>query len=281
MAIVTGGPVYVPNPTPQTLRYGLFTVATGPLDLPNHGGDAGVTWLAASCGEALGFEVHCVVDSTTDKGPFTDSLDIPTGAPFVVTAGFECGPVGISLAERNQLVLQKLIATEQAAVEKIFSEGTFGIAPSLSGATPAATDVGPATNITEAFSQLEENFYNTYGYPGVIHLPHSASAPAENARIMSMQGRIWRTAAGTSVSIGNYSGLSPATPGDPPPAGSTWIYITPPVTIWRASDPFISPIEGALDRTTNEVTMIAEREYVLAFDPCPVFATLTDLVEGS
>lgn len=279
MAVLTG-PVEVPNPTPQTLRYGLFTVATGPLDLPPHGGDGGITYLSTSCGEAIGFDMLCIDSLGPDnlKGPFTDPMDNVTATPFVVTAGFECSLVGISQAERDRFTIQKLVATEQAAVEDIFSQGSFGQSPSLANNDPAATDVGPAANLTEAFSQLEENFYDTYGYPGVIHVPHIASAIVEAARIMSMQGRIWRTAAGSAVSIGNYAGLSPA--GAAPASGTTWIYITPPVAIWRASDPFVSPIEGALNRSTNEVTSFAEREYVLAFDSCPVFATEATLLEG-
>lgn len=277
MAVLTG-PVYVPNPVARTLRYGLFTVANGPLDMPAHGADGGVTYLGASCGEALGYEINCI-DSLVEKGPFIEPLDNAVGAPFSVTAGFECGPVGISQAERDALTLAKFEALEQAAVEKIFSEGTFGIEPSLANNTPAASDVGPAASLVEAVSQLEENFYDTYGFPGTIHVPHVASAFLHASQAVYLEGGIWRTMAGSMVSVGNYSGLSPA--GADPGANQTWVYITPPVTIWRDNDVFITPIEGALDRSTNEVTMYAEREYVLTHDPCPVFATQATLSEGS
>lgn len=279
MAVLTG-PVYVSNPTPQILRYGLFTVATGPLDMPTHGADGGVTWLGNSCGTAWGFEVNC---QDPEDPPTKDlsgaALSNAEATPFVVGADFECSVVGLSRAERDRLVLEKLRATEQAAVENIFSQGTFGQSPSLASNATPATDVGPATDVVEAFSQLEENFYDTYGYPGVIHVPHEASAFVQAADIITMQNRIWRTAAGTAVSIGNYAGLSPS--GASPAPGNTWLYITPPVAIWRTSDAFITPIEGALNRETNEVNMFAEREYVVAFDPCPTFATEVTLTEGS
>ena len=278
MAVLTGGPVYVPNPTPQVLRYGLFAVASGPMELPDHAADSGVTWLSNSCGEASGYEVQCL-DSLAEKGPFEDGLSIPEATPFVVVAGFECA--GLSENERRALAMEKLRATEQAAVEQIFSEGTFGASPSLANNTPAAVSVGPAVGIPEAVSQLEEAFYATYHYPGVIHLPFAAGAFASEANVMTMQRSIWRTALGTAVSIGNYSGLSPA--GAAPVAGFTWVYITPPVAIWRANDSnvFISPIEGALDRATNAVTTFAEREYVVAFDNCQTYATQVALLEGS
>lgn len=277
MAVLTG-PVYVQNPNPQTLRYGLFTVAVGPLDMPDHAGDGGVTWLSNSCGQATGYEVNCI-DSLGEKSGFGDSISVAKATPFTVTAGYECGPVGISEAERRRFALEKLQATEQAAVEDIFSRGTFGQSPSLANNTPAATDVGPAVDIVEAFSQLEDAFYSTYGYPGTIHLPHVASSFAEAAEVMSMQQRLWRTAASSVVSIGNYAGLSPS--GASPGADETWVYITPPVAIWRASTPFISPIEGALDRGNNEMTTFAEREYVVAYEPCPVYATRVTLSGGS
>lgn len=277
MAVLTG-PIIIPNPTPQVLRYGLFTVAVGPTELPNHAADGGVQWLSTSCGSATGYEIVCL-DSLTEKGPFTDGTTVATATPFAVLAGFECAPVGFTSVERTRFALEKLVATEQSAVEEIFSEGTFGASPSLSNNTPAATNVGPAVGMVEAVSQLEEAFYATYGYPGVIHLPFAASAFAQESNVMTLQNKIWRTALGTAVSIGNYSGLAPA--GGAPVAGATWVYITPPVAIWRSSDPFITPLEGALNRETNEVTMFAEREYVVAFDPCPTYATQVILAEGS
>lgn len=277
MAVLTG-PVYVPNPTQQTLRYGLFTVANGPLELPAHGADNGITWIGAHCGEALGYEVECL-DSLLEKGPFTDGLDVTDATPFVVTAGFICASVGLSNAEREALTLGKLQSLEQAAVEQIFSSGANGASPSLANNTPAATDIGASGNVTEAFMNLEENFYNTYGFPGTIHVPHVAASLVRAAHLVDFRDGIWWTAPGSQVSFGNYLGLSPtgAPPGD---NTTTWIYITPPVTIWRDSDVFVTPIEAALDRATNQVTMFAEREYVLGFDPCPVFATEATLLEG-
>lgn len=274
---VLNGPVYVPNPTQRTLRYGLFTVANGPLELPAHGADNGITWIGAHCGEALGYEVQCL-DSLLEKGPFTDGLDMVEAIPFVVTAGFTCASVGLSTAEREALTLAKLQSLEQAAVERIFSEGTDGASPSLANNTPAATALGASVGMIQAFSALEEEFYDQYGFPGTIHLPHAASAIAEAAQVMSLQNGIWTTAAGSQVSIGNYSGLSPA--GAAPAASATWIYITPPVTVWRDSDVFVTPVDAALDRATNQITMFAEREYVVAYDPCPVFATETTLEKG-
>lgn len=279
MAVLTG-PVYVSNPTPSILRYGLFTVANGPFDLPSHGGDGGLQYLSNSCVDWDSYEVNCLPDLAT-KGPYTESLTATTIRPFVVVSGFTCGPVGVTPQERQRLMFEKLKASEQNAVEEIFSSGAADASPSLSNNVPAATDVGPSFGLVEAFSVLESNFYTTYGYQGTIHLPFAAAAYAANERIMEFQNRIWRTALGTTVSIGHYWGRGPA--GEVPSAGNVWIYITPPVTVWRTPDSnvFISPLEGALDRSSNQVSMLAEREYAIGFDACRVYATQTLLTEGS
>lgn len=277
MAVLTGGAVYVPNPTPQTLRYGLFTVAVGPMDLPDHAADSGVTWESAACGTADGFEIVCI-DSLvdTEKGPF-DPVDFANGTPFSVVTGHSC--FGLREEDRRRLVMERLQAAEQAAVENIFSEGTFGQSPSLANNATPATELANAGSLTEAFSLLEESFYETYHYPGVIHLPFAGGAYAMANTLMQREGRIWRTSLGTAVSIGNYANLGPA--GEAPAAGSVWVYITPPIAIWRSNNVFIAPIEGALDRTSNEVSTYAEREYVLAHDPCPVYTTEAVLVEAA
>ncbi len=77
----------------------------------------------------------------------------------------------------------------------------------------------------------------------MIHVPYFAGsvALAANHLIEKDAAGIWRTPAGTAVSIGNYSGVSPA--GVAPGAGAAWFYITGQVSIWRSSDSFYSPFD--------------------------------------
>jgi hypothetical protein len=100
---------------------------------------------------------------------------------------------------------------------------------------------------------------------------------ADKEHPMPGNAAVWRTAIGSAVSIGNYPSLSPA--GALPAVGTQWIYMTPPVKIWRQSDEqvFVSPVEGALNRATNQETWLAERTYVMGFECDVVLAVNVEL----
>lgn len=277
MAVVTA-PLYIQDPNPGTIRYGLFTVARGPLELTRHGRDGGYTWQSLDCGTAEGYEIACLPElAAKESGLPPEGIN---ATPFAVYARLNCAPVGHSPdspEEFASMVSQRLAFTEQTAVEEIFSAELFGQSPGLAN-NAAAVDVGPAIDATEALAQLEDAYYQVAGTVGTIHVPH-VYAPflMADSQLVKENG-IWRTAAGSMVSIGQYLGWGPN--GVPPAVGTVWLYITGPVTVWRSSQAFISPIEGALDRTTNQVDMLAEREYVVGFS-CGPFATQVTLSEGS
>jgi len=77
---------------------------------------------------------------------------------------------------------------------------------------------------------------------------------------------------GAYVSIGTYAGLSPA--GVAPAANTTWSYITGTVSMWRSPESavFYSPLSAAVNRSTNQVNGIREREYIVTFE-CAAFAS--------
>ena len=81
---------------------------------------------------------------------------------------------------------------------------------------------------------------------------------------------------GSVVSAGCYAGNTPG--GVVPADGTFWVYITGQTTVWRTPDSevMISPLEGALNRTTNQFRMLAEREYVVTYE-CDGFAKAVTL----
>jgi len=89
-------------------------------------------------------------------------------------------------------------------------------------------------------------------------------------------GTRWRTPMGTVVSAGCYANHDPA--GAVPADGVFWMYLTGQTTIWRTPDNgvLIAPVEGSLDRTTNQMKLIAEREYVVTYE-CGGFAKAVTL----
>lgn len=264
MASLTG-PVYVPAPSPIIPRYGLFRVATGPLDLPINARSGGLQYEISTCNLPLGYEVEC--QETHNSKVISSGVTTVTGAPFVVYSAIQCDTVGLVNWGQDRVqkfLYDQLVAGEQAVVEDIFSRGTVAQFPSLQS---GATNLGAAQGPVQAVSMLEDWLYARFGIVGTIHAPMEAAAYFKGAHLVEMDGNpnsgVWRTGVGTAVSFGNYSGLGPTGQ-----AGATWLYITGPVTIWRTPDAelFVPPMGQVINRSTNVLTIVMEREYVLTFD---------------
>jgi|SRR5688572_19343138 len=275
---VTTGPILVDAPRTRE-RYGIFAVAEIDETVDPHAFNGGVQFITGNCGDAVGYAVACAESLATKT--FTNEPAFETATPFVVYAGRLCGSVGFTEAESQRYTMAKLKANEQTVVEQIFSDQLFGQSPGLTN-NPSVVTVAVAAgiNFVEAIGRLEAAFYAAYGYAGTIHMPFRAGEHAASQHILfadkdhPLPGNenVWRTAPGSVVSVGAYSGNSPV--GVAPVAGHQWIYMTPPVKIWRQSDSqvFVSPIEGSLNRATNQETWLAERSYVMGFECDQVFA---------
>jgi hypothetical protein len=276
------GPTGVEGPRTRD-RYGIFSVAERDT-LPEHASLGGVQWITGNCGFGVGYEVNCGASLATKT--FSNTPSFETALPFVVYAARLCGTVGFTEEESQRLVIQKLKASEQAVVEAVFSDQLVGQSPGLAN-NPAVVTV-PAvagSNFADDIGRLEAAFYAVYGQQGVLHVPLRAGMHMPSQHLLfadrdhPMPGNsgVWRTESGTAVSIGNYSGNTPA--GAAPPAGTQYIYMTPPVKIWAQYDSELrpAPIEGALNRATNQETWLVERTYVMGFECDVVFAVEASL----
>lgn len=264
---VTTGPVYVPAPNPVVPRYGLFSVATGPLDIPIQARNGGVQYQISVCDLPELYEVNCQEDHETKV--IESGVTTVTGAPFVVYSAIRCSLVGlVNQGEEavRRYLFDQLVAGEQGVVERAFSTGAVGLLPSLVG----ATDLGAAQGPVQAVGILESWLYARYGLPGVIHAPMLAAPYFSGAHIIERDGSaaapIWKTAVGTKVSFGDYAGTGPT--GQVPGTGDTWIYITGQVAIWRTPDSevLVPPMNQVITTATNLITTVMEREYVLTYD---------------
>jgi hypothetical protein len=264
----------VSKPTPEfPLRYGILQAAIGPLDFPSvHNRGGGLWWANAMCGGGQGYEINCI-DALDTKVFNEDGLDIVTAVPFVVMSNYKC--LFTDYAEAERLSLQKFYSVEQSQVEAIFSQGLFAQAPSLSG-NPAVVDLSltsAATEVVDVISELENGIYCTsqYGPPAYLHMPTAVFNRLKSEHLIEFDGARWRTPHGSVVSAGCYSGADPA--GVAPADGTFWVYATGQTVVYRSSngDLEVPPVQGTLDRTTNEYTGLVEREYVVAFE-CGVYA---------
>jgi hypothetical protein len=274
MATLANSRFYVQRPGAQVPRYGLFQVANGPLDLPPLARSGGLEFQTATCKLPTGYEIDCP-PSSTPKAFDSGGPDLIRVDPFVVRSDLVCAPVGLTDAQLRQWLLERLKAGEQAAVERIFSERSFGAAPGLTN-EPGVATLDPSGSVTKAVANLESWLYARYGLPGVIHVPAGAAAYLVNGGGLYRDGNLWKTAMGSLLSFGNYAGTGPA--GEAPAAGQVYLYITGQVTVWRAPDSevFTTPLSAGLDRTTNQVYGQAEREYAVGYE-CFAASTLTTL----
>jgi len=272
MAVLTG-PNPIERPGPITLRYGMFQALGIQDGWDPHWGDGGIVITDELCDDPNPYTVACT--DTLAAKTFTTMTNIP-GTPFAVYAGIVCGSVGFSEAEFQTQVTNRLLAGEQGVVEQVFSRQLNGQSRGLSGSGAAIVVPNSATPTTADYvAALEENLYATYGPRGVIHATIQFGERMKADHLIEPDGDIfngtgvWRTALGTTVSIGNYAGYSPVDVA--PVANHDWVYITGQTWIWRNPEPFVSTLAGSLNRTTNQVTILAEREYVVTYE-CNAYA---------
>lgn len=247
----------VPAPEPQRLRYGLFTAASGPLDLPAHGEGGGVRYVPDTCGEAYAYGITCYDgDTPAPSKPLDgDNDEVQTGV-FTVLSTLNCGAVGYTLEEYRAKVRRRLEGAEQAAVERSLWSGLDfqGNSLDIRGLDATAENIPAGYDpelITDVVGALERYAYTLegYGYQAYIHAPIEIAAFAAEASLVIPEGNRKVTPMGSVWVFGAY------------PAGS--IIISGQTTVWRAND--IATYD-AFDQASNERLLVAERAYAVGFD---------------
>lgn len=256
MTMIPG--LIVPPPEPLRRRYGLFDAAAGPIDLPTHGEGGGVRFVPVTCGEAYAYGVNCYTGEVVapEKPLDTDNAEVSPGV-FVVLATLECGATGYTTEEYRGKVLRRLEATEQAAVERTlwsgldFEGNALGILNLDTEAIAVPTNYDPGL-ITDVVGALERYAYTDNGYGGVayIHAPIEVAAFAAEAGLVLPEGPNRKvTPLGSVWSFGAY------------PAGE--VIVTGQTAFWRAPE---IQVYDSFDRITNQVVLVAERAYSVAFE---------------
>jgi hypothetical protein len=254
----------VPAPERLRRRYGLFDAASGPLDFPAHGEGGGVRFQPLECGRAYAYGVTCYGSGEGQTPAPAKPLDqgndeVSTGV-FAVLATVNCGAPGYTDEEFRTQARRRLEGNEQAAVEAAFWGGQDFEGQSLDilDLNGTAEDVDPGYDpglITDVVGALERYAYTEQGYGGVayIHAPIEVAAFAAeaglvlpetsgpNGRKITPMGSIWV--------FGAY------------PAGS--VIVTGQTTVWRSPE---IVVHNSFDQNTNEVLMVAERAYSVAYE---------------
>lgn len=275
-------PLYVSPPTVEPYGYGLFSVAQFPVETDRHW-RCGVQWEPYACTPARALGDQC--DFPGVEKEVDDGVPLVEASAFTVYGGYLCRlPGRPQQADIEDRIRQAIRLGEQRIVERTFWSGDLGNTPFLASPDavvlnavdpPTAADaLSPVAGIAALESFLREN----YGGTGVIHAPAGAvPLLAHYNQLRPDGGAPLRTWLGTPIAAGGGYVINTGPDGTPAPPGTSWLYATGPVAI-RRGEIFINPntVAQALNRTTNEVEILAEREYVIGFD-CLLAAVLITL----
>lgn len=198
--------------------------------------------------------------------------------PFTVYARFDCSPVG--LADAQTVAQDALARVEQRQVETAFWTGTAGgqavAFPHLAADTevldgdvvlqPVASPVVTGADAAHALGLLEQELADCYAGQGLIHVPRSALPTLAAWNLVEERDGALFTLGGNRIVAGSgYTGTGPD--GAAPATGTTWIYATG--AAWgHRSNVFFSQVRDSLNRSSNTLQMLAERNYLVGFECC-------------
>ncbi|AWN05520.1 major capsid pentamer protein [Microbacterium phage Jefe] len=260
----TAPPAPVAAPARTALPYGLGSVLgwlSGDREL------SGVTWVGQTCDPAGGRGgAHCDPDDIVGlPKEFTGERSTGEALPFVVYGHDQCNAVANSPAEAQEFATQHLLTREEARAEQALWTGDLGNVPNFAGVNGSETpaNVGTFSDPLMALAAVEDALARQYGSLGVIHMPR-AMATLLGKHLEKRGGRLYTRGLDTPVVAG-------AGYGEPFDAesDSLHIYGTGTLVGYRGDVLTSSDRPGdLLDRSNNTMYAIAEREYVIGYDPC-------------
>jgi len=201
---------------------------------------------------------------------------------FAVTNGITCNKPG--LIDARMRAQKRLMWTEERQVELCLMSGQAGNFPYLAGwgaGQPGGVQVltpgSGVLSLVDALGWLEGELGMQLGPQGLIHAarylaPSFAAAwQTQLSGPPGSSGGVSRsTTVGTKYVFGaGYPALGPD--GQPPAAGTSWIYASGPIVIRRGPVITTEVFGGAAATPTNKVTVLVERQYTIEMD-CPILA---------
>lgn len=254
-------PAFVSGVTRTPAPFGLFSVVLFREGSPDRW-ESGVEFESLGClteFQGIG-ELDC--DTGTAEGlpkNLTEGgLEAGSAGTFMVYETYVCSPIGNSLEYAEQTARMRLEAREEIRVEQALSTGALGQSPNFADADEV-TELDEAPDLATAIAELEQVLASEYGAQGILHMSRKTASLAIGKGAIESSGQRLRTKLGTPVIAGG---------------GYTFegIYATPAMFGYRSE--ILSSTNRAgdlLDRADNNLHGIAERNYLLAMDPCGIW----------
>lgn len=283
-----GPPTVVDRPTRTQIPYGLFSVVDFRPDTTGSRWENGIEWDALTCAPASGIgDPICppdgeTLETTVASGlPKTPAADggIGEASKFTVYHENRCSPLGNTPQQAQDDARAALLLTEQTRVEQALWTGDLGNTANFQDATVLA--VGQ-TDPAYVLGALEQALRDAYGALGVIHVGLIGAAVLREHDLIERVGQRYFTYAGTPVVIGTgYEELTGGPVLGAASAGQVWIVGSSAILAYRSEVYAASNRAGdLLDRGTNDLYGIAERDYLLGLE-CGTVAAQIDATTGA
>lgn len=262
-----GGRMYVESPRRENTRMGLADAIEWLPDRGPHWRN-GIETEPWSCPIDV-HAVNCDCVGTTTNNPTKELGPRGTGLveadPFILHSDYNCSPFGRTMEEARERARHRLLMSENNGLEQYAMENLF-----------AGAEVLVADTIMGGVAVLEQWLGDNVGTQGFLHAPYAVAPYLHNGRLAlfccdsveqdglhTPVGNRWVLGAGYSANLGP--------DGAPAPAGTAWLYATGPLVGIRGDVFFTPDLDHALDKATNDLTILAEREYVI-WSECDVAA---------
>jgi hypothetical protein len=308
-------PLVIDPLAPVPVPPGLFQVATGPRDLPDHGASAGMVWTPDTLAGAEVYPAPC--QSSVPPQAFTsEGLEsLAQAFPFLAYARVSVGGAGWTQQEIQRRAEQRLVHTEQWLAERALmgtsTQDTFLSVPVYAGTTPPAAstaaisggilqqlahvgtaagfqDLGAAPDTATAVSLLEQAAADSYYGQAIVHARPRMAAYAgkyNQFRVVGLPPESNKTNQYTqnwnAWSFGNgYAGTGPA--GEAPTDdeggtfGTEYMWATGRVIVWQGPIFYVPPGQ-VFDRQLNQRQAYAWRQFAIGVEG---FAACVEVTRG-
>lgn len=259
-------------PVTQRLRGGLFS-KFAPIEDSSIRWENGVTWEdveRADIGTIGQYQKPGTVKGLPKVLDKPKGVTVESMEPITVYATFRTTPLDHTPDEAVAIAAQRLAQYEEYAIESALWNGVGGQGPALIRAQEWANNSGAQP--AEGAWNAAEKFAHTPGVAPTFHISRrlgSLLAARQYINVDPKTGDAY-TIMGTPVVFGD------GYPDTPPIIASTG-----PILIYRG-DVFTSTNgAGGFDKGQNDLTAVAERQYVVAFNPDDAYFVKVSTDPGS
>lgn len=259
-------------PVTQRLKGGLFS-RFAPIEDSSIRWENGVTWEdveRADVGTIGQYQNPGTVNGLPKVLDKPKGVTVESMEPITVYATFRTTPLDHSPEEAVAIAAQRLAQYEEAAVESVLWNGVGVAGPALIRVQEWANNAG--AQAPEGAWNAAEHYAHTAGVAPTFHVARRHGALLAGRKYIKVDPKTGEayTALGTPVVLGD--GYA-----DKPPI----IASTGPILIYRG-DVFTSTNgAGGFDKGTNDLTAVAERQYVVAFNPGDAYSVKIATDPGS